>query len=278
MALVTEHIDHLGEGGVGQLEHLVDALILLVCELLLALVLPVDGACHVVATVTDTLYFRDLTEHGTDLAFGVIAQMGVAHLIQVFGNLYLHVVGYSLVFLDTGIQLAEILLILLVQQLADHGKHTVDALAEAPNLLLCLQNGKLRSLHDASLDETQTEILILTLSLGFDEITYNLLNLWDEPNQYGCVANVEASMEHRQDHRKDGCLLCCSQVALWVVTHQGTYQSHEGIEQAKHPEDTEHIEHQVCQGGSACLGIGTECCEVGCGCGTDVLAHHQGYT
>ena len=55
-----EHDIHLGETVVGQFEHLLQVLILLLGEILLALELAAYSACNVVATVADTLQFGNL--------------------------------------------------------------------------------------------------------------------------------------------------------------------------------------------------------------------------
>ena len=56
LAIVSKHEVHLGKRLIYQLEHLMDILILLGCELLLVLSLALDGAGEVVAAVTNALY------------------------------------------------------------------------------------------------------------------------------------------------------------------------------------------------------------------------------
>ena len=92
---------HLYKGVVRKLEHLMNMLVLAWDKVFLTLHLPVDGARNVLAAVTDTLYLGNLPEHGPYLGLGVIAEVCVADLVEVFGNLYLHAVGDALVLLYT---------------------------------------------------------------------------------------------------------------------------------------------------------------------------------
>lgn len=64
---------HLREGIVGKLHHLVHVLILGRDEVLLALAAAVDGSCDVVTAVADALDLGNLTEHGADLGFRLVA-------------------------------------------------------------------------------------------------------------------------------------------------------------------------------------------------------------
>ena len=65
-------------------------------------------------------------------------------------------------------------------------------------------------------------------------------------------------------------------MVLRVITHDVAYNIDKGIEQQEHPDDTNHVEHQMGQGSTSCLCVGTECSQVGCGCRSDVLSQHQG--
>ena len=77
-----------------------DILILLCRELFLVLSLALDGAGKIVAAVTNTLYLRNSTQHRTDLRLGIIAEMSIAHLVEILGYLYLHIIRNTLVLLD----------------------------------------------------------------------------------------------------------------------------------------------------------------------------------
>ena len=128
VAIVSHEGDvHLGERLVGQLHHLVHVLVLSRDEVLLALDAAVDGAGDIVAAVTDTLYLGNLTEHGTNLCLRLIAQVRVAHLVEILRNLNLHIVGDTLVLLDASVEFDELILVSLAKQLLHHAKHTLDA-------------------------------------------------------------------------------------------------------------------------------------------------------
>ena len=276
LAIVSKHEVHLGKRLIYQLEHLMDILILLDSELLLVLSLALDGAGKVVATVTNALYLGNRTQHRTNLRLGIITQMGIAHLIQILGYLNLHIIRNALILLDALIELVESLGILGIQQLVHHTEHTVDALAETANLLLCLEDRKLRSLHDTRLDKAQAEILILLIRLRLDKLANHLFQLWNKPDEYARIADIEAGVEHRQDDRQQSSLLRCRHAAIRVITHNRADEIHERIEQAENPDDTKHIEHQMSQSRTARLGIGTQGSKVGSSSGSDVLTHHQG--
>ena len=62
-----------------------------------------------------------------------------------------------------------------------------------------------------------------------------------------------------------------------VVAHDATDGIDKGIEDAQHPDDAEDIEEQVGKGCTTSLKVGTEGCKVGCGGGSDILAHDEGY-
>ena len=132
----THQAVHLGQRLVGQPHHLVDVLILALGEVvLLAVVLAVDGACHVVAGVADRLEFGDLAQHGANLGLRVVREVGVADGVEVLGNLELHVVADTLVLLNARVELVELRLVATLllgaltarqgQQLRDHAEHTL---------------------------------------------------------------------------------------------------------------------------------------------------------
>ena len=205
--VALEHHVHLRQGIVGQLKHLVQMLILLVGEIVLALDLAVERPGDVVAAVADRLYLTDLAEHGTQLGLGLVAQVRIAHIVEIVANLYLHVVRDTLVFLDTGEELDKLVAVGLAQEFAYHAKHALDALCIALYLLLCLEHGEFRGLHDSCLDEAETEIVFLGTQLGLDDTAHQLLYLWDKPHQYEGVGDVEGGVEGRQDKTELGRVL-----------------------------------------------------------------------
>ena len=179
-AALHEHDVHVRQRVVGQSEHLMDVFILLCRKVFLARMAAVDGACEVVTAVADTFYLADFAQHGSDFALRFVAQMGVAHLIQVLGNLYFHVVADTFILLDTGKELYESFVVLRLQQFHYHAKHTLDAFAKAADFLLCFENGELGSLHNAGLNEAQTEVFLVFVGLGLDGPAHESLNPTDE--------------------------------------------------------------------------------------------------
>ena len=115
-----------------------DMLILLGGEVFLAVYLAADGAGDVVAGVADTLYLAYLAQHGAYLGLRLVAQVGIAHLVEIVGYLYLHVVGDALVFLDAREELHKLVGILLSQQLPHHAEHALYALGKGVYFLLGL--------------------------------------------------------------------------------------------------------------------------------------------
>ena len=140
MAFMSKHIVHLSQRLIYQLKHLMNVFTLLGSKLLLVFTLALNGAGKIKATVTNTLDFRNLTQHRTDLRLGIITQMSIAHLIKILSNLYLHIIRNTFILLDTLIEFVESLGILSIQQLSHHTKHTVDTLAETSDFLLCLED------------------------------------------------------------------------------------------------------------------------------------------
>ena len=245
LAIVRKHEVHLGKRLIYQLEHLMDVLILLGSELFLVLSLALDGAGKVIATVTNTLNLGNRTQHRTNLCLGIITQMGIAHLIQILGYLYLHVIRNTFVLLDALIKLIESLGILGIHQLSHHAKHTMNALAETADFLLCLEDRKLRCLHDTCLDKAQTEIFLLLVCLRLDKPADHLFQLWDKPDEYARVADIETGVEHRQDDGQQSSLLRCRHTAIRIITHNRADEIYKRIEQAENPDNTKHIEHQM---------------------------------
>src|SRR3712207_8806179 len=45
---------------------------------------------------------------------------------------------------------------------------------------------------------------------------------------------------------------------LGIVAHERAHEVNERIEQCEYPNHAKHIEHQMGQGGTACLGVGTD--------------------
>ena len=181
-----QHI-HLCEGIVDELEHLMDVVILMLIEVLFRMELPVDGSAHIVAGIADRLQFRDLPEHGAYLALCLIGEVGVAHLVEIFGDLYLHIVGDVLIFLYPLIDLLELILVLLFEEVSHHAEHALYALGKALDLFLRLEHGELRCLHDTTLNETQAEIVVVCVGTRFPHHAAHLGYLFDKREQHDGV-------------------------------------------------------------------------------------------
>ncbi len=90
---------HVRQGILCETHHLVQMTVLLLVEMiLLGSVLAVDGACHVVAGIAYRLQLADFAQHGTYFSFRLVAEVGIADLLQVFGNLQFHIVADTLIF------------------------------------------------------------------------------------------------------------------------------------------------------------------------------------
>ena len=167
--------------------------------------------------------------------------MRVAHLVEVLGNLNLHVVRDALVFFDAGIEFDKLVLVGFAQEFLHHAKHVLDALGETVDFLLSLQNGDFRSLHDTTLDEAQAEVVLVGILLRTDNLAYQLLNLWDKPYQDKGVGEVERGMEGGKHEGELGCIGNEMRIVLLhhiVETYPTANQMDERTEHAEYPEYT----------------------------------------
>ena len=121
--------------------------------------------------------------------------MRIAHLVEILGNLNLHVVRDTLVFLDAAIEFYKLIFIGFAKKRLHHAEHALDALGKAMNLFLCLQDRDFRCLHDTALDKAQAEIVFIGILLRTDNLAYQLLYLWNEPYQDKGIGEVEGGME-----------------------------------------------------------------------------------
>ena len=121
--------------------------------------------------------------------------MRIAHLVEIFGNLYLHVVRNAFVFLDAAIEFYKLFFIGLAKKRLHHAEHALDALCKTMDFLLCLQDRDFRCLHDTALDKAQAEVVLIGILLRTDNLTYQLLYLWNEPYQDKGIGEVEGGME-----------------------------------------------------------------------------------
>lgn len=229
---------------------------------------------HVVAGVADRLQLRDLSQHGANLAFRLVGEVGVAHLVEVFGNLYFHVVGDVLILVYAVVNLHELVFVLLSEQVSHHAEHALYALCEALYLFLSLQHGELRRLHDATLYEAQAEVVVVSVGPWLPNPAAHFSHMLDKGQQYDGVGNVEARVEGCEG---EGELRSCGDVDHRVETHEAAGEVDEMLEDAQHPDDAEDIEEKVAEGRAACLGVGGERHEVGGERGAYVLAQHEGY-
>ena len=108
--------------------------------------------------------------------------MGITNLIEVFCNLNFHIVADALVFFYAGVEFDELVIIVFSHEFLNHSEHALYALRETCNLLLCFEHRELWSFHDASLNETQTEVVFVFVCFRLDDEGYEFLNLWNEPH------------------------------------------------------------------------------------------------
>ena len=101
--------------------------LLLVEVILLGQILAVDGAGHVEAGIANRLQLADLAQHGTDFALRLVAQVGVAHLLEELADFVLHVVAYLLVLLNALKEFLEFLGVFLLHHVAHHAVHAQHA-------------------------------------------------------------------------------------------------------------------------------------------------------
>ena len=94
-----QQVVHLRQGIVSKFKHLPHAVVLLFGEVFFCQYTTIYGACNVVARVADTFEFGYFAQHGTHLFLCFIAEVGIAYLVQILRNFYLHVVRNAFVLL-----------------------------------------------------------------------------------------------------------------------------------------------------------------------------------
>ena len=174
-----------------------DTFILLLGKVFFRVHQSANGSCQVIAAVADTFQFGNLAHHVAYLRLSFVAQVSIAHGAQILGNLLLHVVGYGLIFLYPCVKLHKLRVVAYANQLAYHTKHTLNTLCKARNLFVCFEHREFGRLHDASLNEAQTEVFFLVFLARLDNPAYNLLYLRYEPDKYSGIKEVEKRVESR---------------------------------------------------------------------------------
>ena len=200
--------------------------------------------------------------------------MGISYLPDVASDLVLHAVAELLCLPDPLEELAEGLLVSSGIELLHLAEHALHLLSEHNYLLLRLQHGDFRGLHETAADELQAEFLFFLSLLGLDDGAHKPLYLGDKPDEDSGVHHVEGRVEGRQGERKLHRTLA---FGGRIHPHDATDHAHEGEEQGEHPQYAEHIEEQVRHCRPAGLGIGGHGREVGGHRGADVLSHNEGY-
>ena len=196
MIRALHYHDHLPKSIIGQLHHKMDVFILLFRKFQIRLPLAIDGTRQVITAVTDTFYLRHFTQHSPDLQFTLRAQTSFRHLVQVVRNLQLHTVTDVLVFFYPAKQLIEIIILIGMQQIAYHAKHTMSTFGKQVNFFACLQNRKFRCGKHTARNKTQAIFFVLFFlrNDGTDRTFYKL----HEPYQDQHITYIEACMESRQ--------------------------------------------------------------------------------
>ena len=134
--------------------------------------------------------------------------------------------------------------------------------------------------HDTRLDETQAEIILISLLLGLNNKANNLFNLLNKAHQYASVDDVESCMEGRQSKTQFRCIGCKSRVVgleLIIIVHQSAHRMHKGMEDNEHPKHTKEVEEHVGKSRSSCLRVGRERSQYRGNSGANILTHHQSY-
>ena len=263
---------HPGQGLVDQGEHLGHASLLLLAEHNLVLALAAQDAGQVEAAVAHGLELADLAEHCADLLLGIVGQMGRSHFAEVAADLVLHLVAHILDLLDTVEELVEGLLILDTVEFLHLAEHAFHPLAEDHDFLLRLQDRDFRGLHDTAANVLQAEFVLFFGLLGLDEEAHQLFNLRNEPDQDGGVDHIETGMERCQREGKLGGVLLGG---IRIQAHDAADHPDEREEENEHPDDAEHVEHQVRHSGPSRLRIRAHRGEVRRNRGADVLTHNQ---
>ena len=204
--------------------------------------------------------------------------MGIAHVVQVVGDVYLHLVADFLIFLDAGIELHKLVFVFLVKQGAHHAKHALDAFAKGANLLLCLEYRELGGLHDTRCDEVQLEVVLFVLTAGLDNGAHEFLNLRNEPYEDGGVGDIECRVEtgkHYRDLGEIGLVAGVGGCHVLVKACQVANEPNKRLEQAQRPDDTYHVVGEVGECCAPGLHVGTHGSDVGGNGSSYVLAQHE---
>ena len=179
--------------------------------------------------------------------------MSVRHFIEVLCNFQFHVVGYSFILLYTRVHLIKCLLVFLHQQFFDQTEHALYADGKLLYLLLSLQYRELRSLHEASSNEVQTEVLLFIHFLRLDHPAYEAFDLWDKPDEDSGIDNIEAGVEGSQHKTEFGGIgkksLGCGSgaVHIHIVANESADHIDERTEYEEYPYHTEDVEEHVCK-------------------------------
>ena len=101
--------------------------------------------------------------------------------------------------------------------------------------------------------------------------SHHFLYLWDKANEQGRIGHIEAGVEHSQHNGETLALTSCRH----IIAHELAHQVHKRVEHTHDPYHAKHIEQQMGQSGTARLGVGTQCGQIGsCRC-ANVFSHHQ---
>ena len=135
--MADERNVHLRQRFIGKLKHLVYVVVLRLCEILFAVKLPVNAASKVVTTVSNALNLANLTHHRPNFRFCLIAQMRVADVAEIVGNLYFHVVADTFILFNARKELDKLVFVGLAKELPYHAEHTLNAFCKSLYLLFC---------------------------------------------------------------------------------------------------------------------------------------------
>src|SRR5574344_211736 len=126
-------------------------------------------------------------------------------------------------------------------------------------------------------------LVCLLVVFWTDDKAYDLLQLWNEPNEDEGVGQVEDGVESCQDEAEFGGIIheCpyASRLSrhVHIEAHQLADEIDEWMEDTQDPHHAKEVEEHMRKGGTACLGGGGECGKGGGDGSADVFTHHKGY-
>ena len=201
--------------------------------------------------------------------------MGVAHIVQVAGNFYLHAVAEGFVLLNAGKAFGKGILVVLRHQVTYHAEHLLHSLGKGANLLLCLEHREFGRLHDTGGNELQAEFLLVIGLFGLDDPADKALNQRHEPKHQQRVQDIESRVERSQYNGRQESKTLCLGIHGRVETCYLADDAEERPEQKQSQDNTHHVDGEMGKGCPSGRRVGIEGGNVRRDGGSDVLTQHQ---